>query len=151
MIKIGQSSHKMYSNNILNFQESMTILNACIKKKSLETYRMHLVSFLSVIILWVFVTFYSQGSLVEGQDVESSCHLLLLTRYFGLSLSLCTCLVFFIHYAFSTQGSLVKGKVSEWRGILVVNSRSHCGTFSSISNCRVFLINLAFSIPRTVK
>ena len=33
-LKIGQSSHKMYSNNILNFQESMTILNACTKKKS---------------------------------------------------------------------------------------------------------------------
>ena len=32
IIKLGQSSHKMYSNNILNFQESMTILNACTKK-----------------------------------------------------------------------------------------------------------------------
>ena len=32
IIKIGQSSHKIYSNNILNFQESMTILNACTKK-----------------------------------------------------------------------------------------------------------------------
>ena len=32
IIKIGQSSHKMYSNNILNFQESMTILNAQTKK-----------------------------------------------------------------------------------------------------------------------
>ena len=32
IIKIGQSSHKMYSNNILNFQESATILNACTKK-----------------------------------------------------------------------------------------------------------------------
>ena len=32
IIKIGQSSHKMYSNNILNFQESMTILNAYTKK-----------------------------------------------------------------------------------------------------------------------
>ena len=32
IIKIGQSSHKMYSNNILNFQESMTILNVCTKK-----------------------------------------------------------------------------------------------------------------------
>ena len=31
-IKIGQSSHKMYSNNIVNFQESTTILNACIKR-----------------------------------------------------------------------------------------------------------------------
>ena len=33
IIKIGQSPHKMYSNNILNFQESTAILNAC-KKKS---------------------------------------------------------------------------------------------------------------------
>ena len=32
IIKIGQSSHKMYSNNILNFHESTTILNACTKK-----------------------------------------------------------------------------------------------------------------------
>ena len=32
IIKTGQSSHKMYSNNILNFQESTTILNACTKK-----------------------------------------------------------------------------------------------------------------------
>ena len=33
----------MYSNNILNFQESTTISNAH-TKKGLETYRMHLVS-----------------------------------------------------------------------------------------------------------
>ena len=32
IIKIGQSSHKMYSNNLVNFQESTTILNACTKK-----------------------------------------------------------------------------------------------------------------------
>ena len=32
IIKIGRSSHKMYSNNILNFEESPTILNACTKK-----------------------------------------------------------------------------------------------------------------------
>ena len=32
IIKIGQSSYKMYSNNILNFQVSTTILNACTKK-----------------------------------------------------------------------------------------------------------------------
>ena len=32
IIKIGQSPHKIYSNNILNFQESTTILNACTKK-----------------------------------------------------------------------------------------------------------------------
>ena len=32
IIIIGQSSHKMYSNNVLNFQESTTILNAYTKK-----------------------------------------------------------------------------------------------------------------------
>ena len=40
IIKIGQSSHKMHSNNILNFQESTRILNTC-TKKSLETYWIH--------------------------------------------------------------------------------------------------------------
>ena len=32
IVKIRQSPHKMYRNNILNFQESTTILNACSKK-----------------------------------------------------------------------------------------------------------------------
>ena len=31
IIKIGQSSHMMYSNNIVNFQASTTILNTCTK------------------------------------------------------------------------------------------------------------------------
>ena len=42
IIKIGQSSHKMYSNIVVNFQESTTILNTC-TKKSLETYWRHYV------------------------------------------------------------------------------------------------------------
>ena len=32
IIKIGRSSHDIYSNNIVNFQDSTTILNACTKK-----------------------------------------------------------------------------------------------------------------------
>ena len=32
IIKIGLSSHKMNSNNMLNFQECTTIVNACTKK-----------------------------------------------------------------------------------------------------------------------
>ena len=32
IIKISQSSHKMYSNNIVNFQEPTPILNACTKE-----------------------------------------------------------------------------------------------------------------------
>ena len=40
IIEIGQSSHKMYSNNILNFQESKIILNY-LYQKSLESYWFH--------------------------------------------------------------------------------------------------------------
>ena len=32
IIEIGQPSHKMYSNNIVNFQECTTMLNACTNK-----------------------------------------------------------------------------------------------------------------------
>ena len=46
IIKIGQSSHKMYSNNMLNLQESTPIWNAH-TKKSLEPYRMHLILLLN--------------------------------------------------------------------------------------------------------
>ena len=38
IIKIVLSSHKMYSNNILNFQESTTILNAHTKKSGILSY-----------------------------------------------------------------------------------------------------------------
>ena len=38
IIKIGQSSHKMYSNNILNYQETTTILNAHTKKSGNLSY-----------------------------------------------------------------------------------------------------------------
>ena len=46
IIKIGQSSHKMYSNKLLNVQESRTILNACSKKvwKLIEGSTYHAVS-----------------------------------------------------------------------------------------------------------
>ena len=39
IIKIGLSSHKMYRNNIVNFQDN----SKCPYEKGLETYRMHLV------------------------------------------------------------------------------------------------------------
>ena len=43
IMKIGQSSHKMYINNILKFQEFTTVLQAH-TKKNLETYCIHLVA-----------------------------------------------------------------------------------------------------------
>ena len=52
IIKIGQSSYKMYSNNILTFQEFVTIINACTKKsgnllKVPRIYNLHRASFRS--------------------------------------------------------------------------------------------------------
>ena len=61
IIKIGQSSHKMYSNNIMNFQESTTILNAC-TKKNLETYWMHHVR-------WEGTNFYHRSSRTKGKTM----------------------------------------------------------------------------------
>ena len=52
IIKIGQSSHKIYSNDILNFQESTTILNACIKKSGnlLNTPRIYIYIYIYVCV-----------------------------------------------------------------------------------------------------
>ena len=51
IISIGQSSHKMYNNKILNFQESTTILNAC-SKKSGNLLNAPRICIISVNILW---------------------------------------------------------------------------------------------------
>ena len=50
ILKIDQSSHKMYSNKMVNFQESTTILNACTKKsgnllKEPRTYKFQTIQF----------------------------------------------------------------------------------------------------------
>ena len=52
IIKISQSSQMMYSNNILNFQESTTILNACTKKS------WNLLKALELISIFAFLQFY---------------------------------------------------------------------------------------------
>ena len=58
IIKISQSSHKMYSNKILIFQVSMTILK-CLYKKSLETYWRHHTHILYIYIyIYIYVYIY---------------------------------------------------------------------------------------------
>ena len=57
IIKIGQSSHTMYSNNIVNAQESTPILNACTKKKSCN-----LLNAPRIIIIIFLVSFYNSFS-----------------------------------------------------------------------------------------
>ena len=60
VIKIGQSSHKMYSNNILKFQESTTILNACTKKSGNLLNALHTHGYLRKFITirkgWIIIT-----------------------------------------------------------------------------------------------
>ena len=60
IIKIGQSSHKMYSNNRLNFQESKIILNACTKKSGnlLKAPRIKFSYFLSNSINYMVSNYY---------------------------------------------------------------------------------------------
>ena len=65
IIKIGQSSYKMYNNNILNFQESMDNFK-CLYKKSLETYWMHRIlyfrNFLNLWVVWniIMILFFKR-------------------------------------------------------------------------------------------
>ena len=57
--EIGQSSHKMYSNNILNFQESLTILNTRTKKSGnlLKALRIHTYTYV-YICLCMYICVY---------------------------------------------------------------------------------------------
>ena len=68
IIKLGQSSHKIYSNNILNFQESLTILNACTKKSG---------NLLNAPHIYIYIYIYIYGFLVDR-------HLVLLWSALGL-------------------------------------------------------------------
>ena len=69
IIKIGQSSHMTYSNNILNFQESTTILNS-LTKKSLKTYRMHLVYIYIYICIYIYIIRLKNP---EGRSIQVEC------------------------------------------------------------------------------
>ena len=54
IIKIGLSSNKMYSNNILNFQETTTISNSC-TKKSVKTYWIHHIHIYIYIYIYILL------------------------------------------------------------------------------------------------
>ena len=61
IIKIGQSSHKMYSNNIVNFQESTTILNSYTKKSGnlLKVSCMYIYIYIYILLLAIFCDVFS--------------------------------------------------------------------------------------------
>ena len=69
--KIGQSSHKMYKNNILYFQESTTISNDCIKKSGnlWESHHTYI-----YIYIYIYVYIYHHIALVAWISLTLSCH-----------------------------------------------------------------------------
>ena len=58
-IKIGQSSHRMYSNNILNFQESTPILNSCTKKSG---------NLLNLLYIYIYIVWYEPPHLAKQKQ-----------------------------------------------------------------------------------
>ena len=61
ILKIGQSSHKIYSNSIVNFQESTTISNACTKKSGnlLKAPRVYICIYHDCKLKWIcYLCFY---------------------------------------------------------------------------------------------
>ena len=77
IIKIGQSSHKMYSNNILNFQEFTPILNACTNKSGnvLNAPSIYLCNFVCLIYLLNeadYVCLYSKSVKCYGHSNDKT-------------------------------------------------------------------------------
>ena len=70
IIKIGQSSHNIYGDKIVNFQESTTILNACTKKVwkliDVTTYVYQFLHSFWLIALSAGVVEYSDSTSSEG-------------------------------------------------------------------------------------
>ena len=80
ILKIGPSSHKMYSNNIMNFQESTTILNACTKKfgnllntprglicRKTQPNQAIYIEYISIKRTWHYITFNSWYAIKPNQ------------------------------------------------------------------------------------
>ena len=86
IIKIGQSCHKMYSNNIVNLEESTTILNAHTKK----------VWKLIVCTSYIYIYIYIER---ERESRENSCQydlMMMIVAYQPLWIILC-CLYIYIY------------------------------------------------------
>ena len=56
IIKIGPSSHKINSNNIVNSQESMTILNACTKNSGNHVYMCVCVWLCVYVYIYIYIS-----------------------------------------------------------------------------------------------
>ena len=79
-IEIGQSSHKMYRKNILNFQESTTILNGY--TKNLETYWMHHVFLIEIICSYMVSSNFIFGNFQTIIQNFKKCYHLKCTKRF---------------------------------------------------------------------
>ena len=76
IIQIGQSSHKMYSNNILNFQESTIILNLCTKIvwKLIEgTMYIYIYIYVWRSVFWENLWCWLAGRLMDNSILKPAC------------------------------------------------------------------------------
>ena len=75
IIKIGLSSHNMYSNNILNVQDSTTILNACTKKSGnlLNSPRIYTWNSLNVYLNWIIGNTSQHLEPFDCQQINDEC------------------------------------------------------------------------------
>ena len=80
LIKIGQSSHKMYCNDIVNFQESTTILNACTKN-------VRKLSEVTIISLHHYISEYWMNA---NQMLFMITHFINQSLYLSINLSVCS-------------------------------------------------------------
>ena len=90
IIKIGQSSHKMYSINIPNFQMSTTILNACTKKvwKVLKAPRInHYRVFNSKSFLYIYIKYMISKKIMGNISKWAWAHFFHTVELFHLFLS----------------------------------------------------------------
>ena len=63
-MKIGQSSDKMYRNNIQNFQESTPVFNACIKKSGNLLHSPY-------VFMSLFRGYVSKNYIIDITEIES--------------------------------------------------------------------------------
>ena len=99
IIKIGQSSHKMYSNNILNFHESTSILNTCTKKSRnlLNAPRIYLSIYLSIYLFCYTLIHLSLSYLFIQLSFYLSISVYYLSIYLSLRIYLSVCLSESVH------------------------------------------------------
>ena len=114
IIKISQSSHKMYSNNILNFQDSTTILNACTKGVGkLIEFTTYTHSHANLVTMTQLLDYLYRGFFYGGEGLWRTSQICWLDWQQKNGASMCHRFRFWIQsFSFSQIGCLMKARES---------------------------------------